>query len=137
MSGFDRESAETFLRENFAAWVLDLDLSVEAMGSDSATLRMAFSDRLCREGGVVSGQALMALADTAMVLAVMASQGGPRPLTTMDQSCHFLKPLSGADCLAEAQVVRAGRTAAFGRVDLKNADDGKPVAIAQCAFALL
>lgn len=137
MSGFDLAAAEKLLRSDFAEWVLDLNLSVEDVVENGVTLRMAFSDRLCRQGGIVSGQAFMALADTSMVLAVVASQGGFRPLTTVDQSCHFLKPLSNADCLAVARVVRAGRSMAFARVDLNSAADGKPVAVAQGAFALL
>jgi acyl-coenzyme A thioesterase PaaI-like protein len=61
--------ATNLLQTVFAAWVRDLDLSVESIHADSATLRMRFSHRLCCDNGVVCGQALMSLADTAMVLA--------------------------------------------------------------------
>ena len=89
---FDLASADSLLASGFAPWVLDLGLSVEQVNDQAATLRMAYSDRLCRQGEIICGQAIMALADTAAVFAVLAASGRNRPLTTVDQSCHFLKP---------------------------------------------
>lgn len=147
-AGFDLAIARQVLDDVFAPWVRDLNLSVEAVETDppegagtdwqpGATLRMAFSDRLCRSGGIVCGQALMALADTAMVLAIMAASRGVRQMTTVDQTSHFLRPVVAADVLADARVVRAGRTMSFGRVTLLSAADGRPVAMASNAFAML
>jgi uncharacterized protein (TIGR00369 family) len=147
-AGFDLATARRVLDDVFAPWVRDLNLSVEAIETDppddagagwqpGATLRMAFSDRLCRSGGIVCGQALMALADTAMVLAIMAASRGVRQMTTVDQTSHFLRPVIAADVLAEARVVRTGRTMSFGRVTLVSAADGRPVAMASSAFAML
>lgn len=139
---FDLDAARRVLADAFAPWVQDLGLSVEQVGQAEggeagAILRMAFSDRLCREGGVISGQALMALADTAMVFAVSSAGGRYRPMTTVDQSTHFLKPASQADVLADARIVRMGKTMAFGRVMLTSAADNKPVAMVSSAYALL
>ena len=140
---FDLAQAKALLADVFASWVQDLQLSVEridqpgAAGGAGAVLRMAFSERLCREGGVVSGQALMALADTAMVFAVSAASGGYRPMTTVDQTTHFLKPAAGSDVLADARIVRLGKTMAFGQVTLTAASDGKPVAMASSAYAVM
>lgn len=140
-AGFDLAAARALLGDVFAPWVRDLDLSVEAVGptdgGPGAILRMAFSDRLCREGGVISGQALMALADTAMVFAVSSASGAYRPMTTVDQTTHFLKPAAKSDVLADARIVRLGRTMAFGRVTLSSAEDGKPVAMVSSAYALV
>ncbi|ABD08445.1 Thioesterase superfamily [Rhodopseudomonas palustris HaA2] len=145
---FGLADARRTLGEVFAPWVQDLGLSVEAIetaapsgaGHDwqpGATLRMAFSDRLCRSGGIVCGQALMALADTAMVIAILAANRGFRPMTTVDQTTHFLKAVTSSDVLADARVVRLGRTMSFGRVTLLSAADGKPVAMVSSAFAML
>lgn len=79
----------------------------------------------------------MAFADTAMMLAVSAASGRHRPMTTVDQTTHFLKPVSNADMLADARIVRLGRSMAFGRVTLTSAADNKPVAIVSSAYALL
>lgn len=62
--------ADKILSANFAPWVLDLGLTVDAVGEDRAVLRLPWSGRLAREGGGLSGQALMAAADTATVIAV-------------------------------------------------------------------
>jgi uncharacterized protein (TIGR00369 family) len=143
-SSFDLETARRLLADVFAPWVQDLGLSVERIdtgatdaGVAGAVMRMAFSEKLCREGGVVCGQALMALADTAMVFAVSAAANGYRPMTTVDQTTHFLKPAAATDIVADARIVRQGRTMSFGRVTLSAATDGKPVAMVSSAYALL
>ena len=98
---------------------------------------MAYSDRLCRHGGIICGQALMALADTAMVIAVLAANRGYRPMTTVDQTIHFMRPVAQSDVIADARVVRLGRTMSFGRITLSGVTDNKPVAMVSSAFAML
>ena len=134
---FDQAAAQRLLGEVFAGWVQDLGLTVEQVGTGSAVLRMRFSERLCRDNGVVCGQAIMSLADTAMVFAVSAVAGGYRPMTTVDQTVHFLRPIAKADALAEARVLRLGRTMAFGQVTVTAEGDERPAATAQTAYALL
>ncbi|SRR5258707_7370294 len=145
---FDIEQARRVLGDVFAPWVQDLGLSIErieyAPPSDAAAdwqpgaiLRMAFSERLCRHGGIVCGQALMALADTSMVFAILAANRGYRPMTTVDQTTHFMRAVTSSDVLADARVVRLGRTMSFGRVTLFGSADAKPVAIVSSAFAML
>jgi uncharacterized protein (TIGR00369 family) len=145
---FDLDEAKRVLGDVFAPWVGDLGLSVTSVEispppgapadwQPGAVLRMGFSDRLCRHGGIVCGQALMALADTAMVIAILAANRGYRPMTTVDQTTHFLKAVTSSDVLADARVVRLGRTMSFGRVTLSSATDNKPVAMVSSAFAML
>ncbi|MBV9566387.1 MAG: PaaI family thioesterase [Bradyrhizobium sp.] len=144
---FNIDEARRVLGDVFAPWVQDLGLSIESLDHEpplnapdwqpGAMLRMAFSERLCRNGGVVCGQALMALADTAMVIAILAANRGYRPLTTVDQTTHFMRAAASADVLADARVVRLGRTMSFGRVTLLSAADNKPVAMVSSAFAML
>jgi uncharacterized protein (TIGR00369 family) len=145
---FDIEEARRVLREVFAPWVQDLKLSIEGIDHQppagasadwqpGAILRMPFSERLCRNGGIVCGQALMAFADTAMVIANLAANRGYRPMTTVDQTTHFMRAVTSSDVLADARVVRLGRTMSFGRVTLSGAADNKPVAMVSSAFAML
>ena len=134
---FDKDAAERLLAQVFAAWVQALDLSVEEIGADGAILRMRFSERLCRDNGGVCGQAIASLADTAMVFAVSAASGGYRPMTTVDQTVHFLRPIAHADALAVARVLRLGRSMAFGQVTIVAEGDARPAATAQTAYALL
>lgn len=137
MTAFDTSAATHLLNTAFAPWVLDLDLSVESLGDASAAIRMRFSNKLCRDNGVICGQSLMALADTAMVIAVARANGSYLPMTTVDQTSHFLKPASRTDIVAEARIIRLGKTMAFATVSMRPVDDERPVALAQAAFALL
>ena len=102
---FDIEEARRVLGDVFAPWVQDLGLSIDSIECDPPTgaaadwqpgaiLRMAFSERLCRHGGIVCGQALMALADTSMVIAILAANRGYRPMTTVDQTTHFMRAVT-------------------------------------------
>ncbi|TKW78144.1 MAG: PaaI family thioesterase [Bradyrhizobium icense] len=145
-AGFGIAEARRILGEVFAPWVLDLHLSVEGFDFEpdgtagwqpGAILRMPFSERICRSGGVVSGQAMMAFADTAMVIANLAANRGYRQMTTVDQTTHFMRAVSSSDVLADARVVRLGRTMSFGRVTLSSAADNKPCAMVSSAFAML
>jgi acyl-coenzyme A thioesterase PaaI-like protein len=99
-------------------------------------LRLPFSAKLCRDGGVVCPQALMALADTAMVFAIAAAWSSYRPMSAVDQTTHFLRPVN-FDVLADARIVRIGRTNCFGRVMLSSAADKRPVGMVSSAYAML
>jgi hypothetical protein len=109
---FGIAEARRVLGDVFAPWVRDLDLSVEAFDFEpsadardwqpGAILRMPFSEKLCRNGGMVCGQALMAFADTAMVIANLAANRGYRPMTTVDQTTHFMRAVMSSDVLADA-----------------------------------
>ncbi|MGC4367212.1 PaaI family thioesterase [Hydrogenophaga sp. R2] len=126
------------LAELFAPWVQALGLRVEATPETGVVVaRLPLSDQLTREGGTLCGQAMMSAADTVMVLALIHHFGQFRPCTTVQQSSSFLRPLSGQDLLIEARVLRAGRSLAFGEVDLRGADDGRSVCRVSSTCALL
>ena len=133
----DDDTLQAALTEYFAPWVQALALKVEARRSDSVVLRLPQSDRLSRVGGILCGQAMMASADTAMVLALINHFGEFRPCTTVQLSTSFLKPLANQDALIEARIVRAGKTLAFGEIDIRGADDGKSVCRTSTTYAPL
>jgi len=113
-------------------------LSVDAEGGPRVTLRMPVTPTVVHAGGVVCGQALMAAADTAMILAVAAALGGFRPMTTVQLQTSFLKPVPG-DC-PEVHVVctllRRGKSLAFGEIALRT-PEGTLAAHATTTYALL
>jgi uncharacterized protein (TIGR00369 family) len=119
-------AAQAILADNFAPWVQALRLTVEAVTAEEATLRLPFDPRLVRVGGTVCGQALMTAADTAMVIAISAALGGFRPMATVGQTISFMRPISDADVLVTARVLRLGRTMAFGEIQMRAA--GGPLA---------
>jgi uncharacterized protein (TIGR00369 family) len=123
------------LKDNFAPWVQDLGLVVEETGDLSAVLRLPWSDRLAREGGAMSGQALMAAADTATVIAVSAARGAYVPMTTVQQSSTFQRPVIDTDTLVTATITKIGRTLAFA--DIVMTANGSVAAHATTVYALL
>lgn len=144
---FGIQAASRLMTEVVAPWVQDLGLLVEAIESGrpagapadwqpGAVIRLPFSNKVCRDGGVVCPQALMALADTAMTFACAAAWNGHRPMSAVDQTMHFLRPVN-FDVLADARIVRIGRTASFGRVMLLSAADKRPVGMVSSAYAML
>lgn len=126
---------DALLRANFAPWVQDLGLVVESVSGSEAVLRLPWSDRLAREGGALSGQAIMAAADTATVIAISAARGGYVPMTTVQQTTSFQRPIAGSDALVTARVTKAGRTLAFA--DVTVTANGSLAAHATTVYALL
>ena len=133
----EKETLQGALPEYFAPWVQALGLRVEAFDAHSVTLRLPQNAQLSRVGGMLCGQAMMAAADTAMVLALINQWGAFRPCTTVQMNTSFLKPLSGQDALVQARIVRAGKTLAFGEIDIRGAEDGKSACRATTTYALL
>jgi uncharacterized protein (TIGR00369 family) len=129
--------ADKILSANFAPWVLELGLTVESLADDRATLRLPWSDRLSREGGGLSGQALMAAADTATVIAVSAARGAYGPMTTVQQSTSFQRAVTGSDVLIEAVLTKLGRRMAFADITMTAEASGELAARASTVYALL
>jgi acyl-coenzyme A thioesterase PaaI-like protein len=144
---FGLQAAGRLMTEIVAPWVQDLGLLVETIESSrprgapvewhpGAVIRLPFSSKLCRDGGAVCGQALMAVADTAMMFACAAAWNGYRSMTPIDQTTHFLRP-ANFDILADARIIRIGRTTSFGRVTLLGAADRRPIGMVSSAYAIL
>jgi uncharacterized protein (TIGR00369 family) len=129
--------AHRLLDELFAPWVRDLSLSVEKVEAGSVSLRMPFDERLTRIGGTICGQALMSLADTTMVFVVSSALGEFRPMTTVNQSTNFMRPISKADVIAEGRILRVGKSMAFGEVFLRADGDSAPAVHVSSAYALV
>jgi len=132
----NKDELQKLLADVFAPWVQALDLSVDHVSGNEVDLRMKFDEQLCREGGIVCGQSMMAISDTAMVLAICSASGAYRPMGTVDQTTHFMKPISNKNVIAKASVTRLGRTMAFAQTTIYAEGDEKPAGIATAAYAL-
>ncbi|KQV09847.1 MULTISPECIES: PaaI family thioesterase [unclassified Kitasatospora] len=127
--------ADKILADNFAPWVQALGLSVTETGDRHAVLRLPWSDQLAREGGALSGQALMAAADTASVIAVSAALGAFGPMTTVQQNITFHRAILGADVLVDARLTKLGRRLAFLDITLTAEGTESPSARASTVYA--
>ncbi|MQY04524.1 PaaI family thioesterase [Actinomadura macrotermitis] len=128
---------DEILRDNFAPWVLELGLTVEKVEERRAVLRLPWSARLAREGGGLSGQAMMAAADTATVIAISAARGGFVPMTTVQLNTTFQRPVKDRDVLVEAAVTKLGRTLAFADITLIAEGEAEPAAHASTVYAIM
>jgi uncharacterized protein (TIGR00369 family) len=128
---------DAILADNFAPWIQDLGLVVEEVGDRHAVLRLPWSSRLAREGGALCGQALMAAADTAAVIAISSARGGYGPMTTVQQSTTLQRPVTRSDVLITTRVSKLGRTLAF--LETTMTADGGPETVAQATtvYAIL
>jgi len=120
----------------FAPWITAMDIEVLTVDPDGISLRVPVRREYVHVGGVMCGQAAMAMADTAMVLALAARLGGFRPMTTVQLQTSFLRPVSGDHCIVKARVLRAGKTMAFGSIDIED-HEGRLAAQATTTYALL
>lgn len=143
-SMFGLRAASRLMLEVIPPWTQDMGLLIEAVEawrpagagpdwSPGAVLRLPFSRKLCADGKTVSPQALMALADAAMIFACAAAWNGYRPMNAVDQTAHFLGP-AHSDLLADARILRAGTTTTFGRVSIIGAWNHQPVAMVSAAY---
>lgn len=137
-SAADIEMLNEALASVVAPWVRGLGLQVTEARSGEVVLRLPVSPMLVHGGGVLCGQAMMAAADTAMVLAVMTRLGGFKPMTTVQLQTSFLKPVPGNSGEARllARVLRMGKSLVFGEILLHSAG-GDLAAHATTTYALL
>jgi uncharacterized protein (TIGR00369 family) len=128
------DAAQSFLDQNFAPWVLALGPRVVSVSATGAVLRIPLGQHIARVGGIASGQAMVTLADTAMVIACGAAIGDFVPVSTTNLDTQFLRPATGEAVRAEAEVVRAGKALIFARATLFAEPSGKPVGTASATF---
>jgi len=129
---------QTTLRDVFASWVRELELRLIDASPGEVRLALPVHPRHVHAGNVMSGQTLMAAADTAMVLAVTSKLGAFKPMTTVQLQTTFLRPVAAdaGEAIVVAKVLRLGKTLAFGEIEITTAD-GVLAAHATTTYALL
>lgn len=134
----DAASLQATLDELAADYTKRLGLRVETVSPGEVTLTLPVTPELVHRGGVLCGQAILAAADTAMLLAMIAQLGEFRPMTTVQLQTSFVRPV-GKDAVevkVVARVLRFGKALSYGDVAFQTAD-GKLAAHATTTYALL
>jgi uncharacterized protein (TIGR00369 family) len=131
------DSANERLRDVFAPWIQQLNLSIEAIGESSVTIRLPYSDDLCRSHQMVCGQAMMALIDTCMVFVCYVGQNRYTNCTTVSQNTSFMRPVIGKDIIATGSVLKSGRSLVYGEVMLRNEGDERVVCAGTSTYMVL
>jgi uncharacterized protein (TIGR00369 family) len=134
----DPAALQAILGSVLADWVKALDLRVLEARVGEVELALPVTPLQVHGGGVLSGQTLMAAADSAMILAVSSQLGGFRPMTTVQLQTSFLRPVAGDSGTVRlvARVLRAGKSLVFGEVEAFDAA-GRLAAHSTTTYALL
>jgi uncharacterized protein (TIGR00369 family) len=128
---------EEFLRTEFPqVFNAGSGVAIEDAWHGGARVRQAWRDAFARPGGTTSGPTIMALADFAMYVAVLASIG-PVPLAvTTSLNINFLRKPAQGDLIAEAKLMKLGKRLAVGDVGLWSASSDELVAHATLTYSI-
>ncbi len=111
-------------------------LLIEAVWERGCRVRQAFREAWVRPGGTISGPPIMALADFAMYVAVLAAIG-PVPLAvTINLNINFLRKPSQRDLTAEARLLKLGKRLAIGEVTVHCLGMDEPVAHVTSTYSI-
>jgi uncharacterized protein (TIGR00369 family) len=107
--------------EPFSALV---GLDVEEVRPDFCRMRLPFRSELRTAGTVVHGGAIATLIDTAAVAAVWSAADPTATRgATASMTVNYLAAAQGVDLIAEARVIRRGRSVVFAEVDVFSSTD--------------
>jgi uncharacterized protein (TIGR00369 family) len=109
---------------------------VEAVGPLSARLRLAYHERHIRPGGTLSGPAMMALADLALYVAILANIGPVGLAVTTNLAFNFLRKPGPRDLIAECRLMKLGKRLAMGEVAMRSDGDDAIVCHATGTYSI-
>jgi uncharacterized protein (TIGR00369 family) len=111
-------------------------VTVEAVTERGLRVRQPFDPDQIRPGGTISGPTLMALADTAMYLAVVAAIGPVALAVTTSLHIDFLRKPAPVAVIAEVELLKLGSRLAVGEVRLFSEGSDEPVARASATYSI-
>ena len=108
------------------------------IGEGFAVARWTYDPALDRPGGFISGPTQFTICDSALWYLSFTVVGLQPMAVTADLDITFLRPASGGDLLARAELIRAGRARIFGEVRVwVDGEEDRQVAHATGSYALL
>ena len=129
----DREAVEAWFRAHWPRF--DQTFAIESLAPGRTRMRLLAGERHGRPGGTVSGPALMTLADAAIYAAILAGEAGATDAVTSSFHMCFLRRPPLRDVLADAEILKTGRTLIVGEVRLLTEGDDEPIAQATVSYA--
>ncbi len=111
-------------------------LSIEDTWQGGGRVRQSYREEFLRPGGTISGPTMMAVADFAMYVGLLASIG-PVPLAvTTNLTINFLRKPLPRDLIAECRLLKLGRRLAVGEVAIRSDGLDDPVAHATSTYSI-
>jgi uncharacterized protein (TIGR00369 family) len=107
-------------------FVRHLGMKLESIEPEHARLVMPYREELATIGDVVHGGALASLLDTAAMAASWSAHDASGQLrgTTVGLSVDFVSAARGSEVVADARVIKRGKSLCFCEVDVTDADGG-------------
>jgi uncharacterized protein (TIGR00369 family) len=133
MSGMTAQAIEAFLAQQFPEVQTPKVVSADGV---RARLELEFRKSQLRPGGTVSGPTLMALADTAMYALVLSAIGEVPLAVTTNLTMNFLRRPAPEALVAEATMLKLGRSLAVGEVSLRGVSMAEVCAHAVVTYSL-
>src|SRR4051812_44761962 len=103
-------------------FVSHLRILTETLGEGTARLSLPVEPHLTNSLGTVHGGVIMSLLDVALCTAARTLHPESIGVITINLSTSFIGGGSGAKLLAEARVMKDGRSMSFVEAEAKNAD---------------
>ncbi len=135
MSKVTAQELNTFFKKMFPGRSEDLPAFIK-VEKDYVQMRMAVTDTHLRPGGYISGPTQMALADHAAYVAIFTRTGIVPMAVTSNLNIDFLRPCIGKALIAEAHLIKFGKTLAVTTVDLRAEGSEKLSSRATVTYAI-
>jgi uncharacterized protein (TIGR00369 family) len=109
---------------------------IEEVADWGVRIRLPVTTAHSRPGGTVSGPTLMAMADAAAWLAILAQIGPVALAVTTSLHIDFLRKPDLVDLVAEGRLLKLGKQLAVADVGLRSHDHQDLVAKAQVTYSI-
>ncbi len=128
------DELSSFLAEAFPQ--ADAGFVIESVRPLGAVVDLASDDRHLRPGGTVSGPTMMALADYAAYVAILAQIGPVALAVTTSLTINFLRRPKPGPLRADCTLIKLGQRLAVAEVGIASNGDSDLVAHAVATYSL-
>ena len=131
----NQQEVSNFLKEVFPQ--IEGEFVIDALASDTITMRLLVGDRHLRPGGTVSGPSMFALADVCAYAMVLGRVGRKALAVTTSCSLDFMrKPEAGRNIIGQGRLLKLGKLLAVVDILMMSEGSDKAVARASMTYAI-
>ena len=129
----DVEALQKIVDDAFPDWAVP---QVESLDGDTLVMFQPIETRNSRPGGTINGPTMMALADNAAWVVILAHIGPMLLAVTTSLHIDFLRLPELSDLMARARLIKLGRRLAVVDVELFSRGSSDLVAKAQVTYSI-
>ena len=128
------DEANSFLHEAFSD--AKNRSEVMLMEDGHAVMRLKAGPENLRPGGYISGPTQMTMADSVTYMAIFTKLGITPMTVTSNLNINFLRPCIGEAVIAEARLMKLGRTLAVAEVEIRAEGSSKVASHAIVTYSI-